>query len=69
VKSDRAELGSLKFDMTQSCCRIFETAKQQSRDYLDELVTWSGEVPTNIDEISKSIYMYIMISRREAGLK
>jgi hypothetical protein len=68
VKSDRSELGTLKLDMSLPCCRVFETAKQQSRDCLDELIEWCGEAPSNFDAIANSIYMYLLVRRREAGL-
>lgn len=68
VKSDDASLGTLKFDMSLSYCKIFETTKQQSRDYVEELVRWCGERPDNIDTIVKSILLYVSVKRREAGL-
>ena len=69
VKSSDLALGSLFLDTSLNYCRIFETTKQQSRDYLDELVNWCGEKPDNIDHIIKSILLYLTVKRREAGLK
>lgn len=69
VRSDNSDLGTLKFDMSLPCCRVFESARQQSRDYLEELVEWAGETPSNIEAIAKSIYMFLIVHRREAGLK
>jgi hypothetical protein len=68
VQSDKSGLGTLKFDMSLPCCRVFETTKQQSRDYLDELIDWCGETPSNIDTIARSIFMYLTVRRREAGM-
>ena len=68
VKSDNASLGTLKFDMSLPYCRIFETTKQQSRDYLEEIINWCGERPENIDSILKSILLYVSVRRREAGM-
>jgi hypothetical protein len=68
VQADKEGLGTLKFDMTIPCCRIFETTKQQSRDYLEELINWCGETPENIEAIAKNIHMCVAVKRREAGL-
>ncbi len=69
VKADDASLGTLKFDMSLPYCKIFETTKQQSRDYVEELVHWCGGRPDNIDTIAKSILLYVAVKRREAGLE
>ncbi len=68
VESNKDTLGSLFLDTSLSYCRIFETTKQQSRDYIDELISWCGEKPDNIDHIIKSILLFLTVKRRQAGL-
>ena len=61
--------GSLKLDLSQGYCRIFETAKQQSRDYLDEVVKWCGVKPENLETLHKSLHMVVLVRRRQFGLR
>lgn len=69
VKALNANLGTLKFDVSPSYCRIFETTKQQSRDYLEEMIRWCGERPDNLESMLKSIHLFLTVRRRELGMK
>ena len=63
-------LRCLKFDMSDTYCRIFETTKQQSRDYLEEIVRWArGIRPDNMETLVRSIHTYLSAKRRAIGMR
>ncbi len=69
VKAENVQLNQLRFDLSKSYSRCYENTRQQTRDYLEEIVSWCGERPQNVDSILKSLMMYLLVKRREMGLR
>lgn len=68
VTSDQ-KTDTLTLDMSDFYCSIFDSAKAQSRDYLEELVRWCGARPDNIESLHKSLLMYVLVKRKTLCLK
>jgi len=60
---------SLTLDLSDFYCSIFDSAKAQSRDYLEELIHWCGVRPDNLESLHKSLFMYILVKRQSLGYK
>ena len=68
ITADHGPQNILRFDMTKPCCRMYESARQQGKEYLEEIVKWCGENPANSESILRSILLYLMARRRQMGL-
>ena len=60
---------TLTLDMSDFYCRIFDSAKAQSRDYLEEMIRWCGVRPDNLESLHKSLLMYILVKRKSLGIR
>lgn len=60
---------SLHLDMSRFYCRLFETTHDQSRDYLEEIMRWSGGNIDNYDFLSSSLMHCTAARRRYYGFK
>jgi len=69
VVSSNEKTDTLKLDFSSHYCKIFESAKQQSRDYLDELLRWCGTRPENLESLNRSLHMFLLVRRQQIGLK
>lgn len=62
------ESRSLRFDISKTGCRMYESTRQQSKEFFDEIVKWCGERPSNADSLSRSLQFYLSAKRRSLGL-
>lgn len=58
----------LRFDLSKPCCRMYENARQQGKEYFEEILRWCGERPSNSDVLLRSFLLYLMTRRRQMGL-
>ncbi len=58
----------LRFDLSMPCCRMYESARQQGKEYFEEILKCYGERPANSDLLLRSILLYLMTKRRQMGL-
>ncbi len=58
----------LRFDLSRDYSRCYENTKDQAKAYLEEIVTWCGERPQNVDNLLKSLMMYLFVKRQQMGL-
>lgn len=68
VQASETSLQNLRFDISKPSCRVYENTRQQSREYLEEIVKWCGEQPMNADTLFRSLMMHLSVRRREMGL-
>ena len=68
VKSEEANLRALRFDLSKSYSRCYENTKDQTKSYLEEIVNWCGERPQNVENVLRSLMMYLTVKRRQMGL-
>lgn len=59
----------LRLDMSPFYCRLFECTRDQSRDYVEEILRWAGDDIENFDYVSTSIMHCTAARRRSLGLK
>lgn len=59
----------LRLSINEHYCKLFETTRDQSRDYLEEVVRWCGCYPTNFDRVSKNLMHYTAARRKMIGLE
>lgn len=57
----------LSLDISRFYCRLFETTRDQCRDYLDEIMHWAGGVIDNYDYLSDSLFHHTFVRRRLYG--
>lgn len=69
VRSEEPQRRALRFDLSKSYSRCYENTKEQTRFYLEEIVKWCGERPENVDRILRSLMMYLVVKRRQMGLR
>lgn len=67
VKSEKRHR-MLRFDLSKNYSRCYENSKDQARSYLEEIVRWCGEKPQNVDNLLKSLMMYLFVKRQQMGL-
>ncbi len=58
----------LRFDLSKSYSRCYESAREQARSYLEDIVNWFGERPQNVDSVLRSLMLHLTVRRREMGL-
>lgn len=68
VQAAVSHSNALRFDLTKAYCRCYENAREQTREYVEEIVRWCGERPQNLDFVSRSIMMDLFARRRRMGL-
>lgn len=59
----------LRMSITKPYCRLFESTRDQSRDYVEEVVRWCGDYPTNFDSFSKSLMLHTAARRKQFGFE
>lgn len=69
VALNDASMRSLRVDISEPYCRIFETTKQQCRDYVREIQQWTEGRPANLDRVVRSLMMDLCVRRRAMGMK
>ncbi|MBQ0057535.1 MAG: hypothetical protein KBT20_07755 [Bacteroidales bacterium] len=68
VQSETRLDHSLRFDLSKTYCRCYENTREQTKEYLEEIVRWCGEKPQNLDIVLKSLMMDLFTRRRRMGL-
>ena len=53
VRNEANPMQMLRLEMSRFYCRLFETTRDQSRDYLDEILRWTDD---NLEKIHCKIY-------------
>ena len=43
VRNEANPMQMLRLEMSRFYCRLFETTRDQSRDYLDEILRWTDD--------------------------
>lgn len=69
VRNADNPLQSLHLNLSRIYCRLFETTREQSRDYLDEILEWADGNIENFDYVSTNIMHVTAAHRRHFGLK
>jgi len=59
----------LRLDMSPFYCRLFESTRDQSRDYLEEILRWANGDIENFDYVSTNIMHCTAARRRSFGFK
>lgn len=59
----------LRLDISPFYCRLFENAREQSRDYLEEIMRWADEEIENYEYVSANLMHATAARRRSFGLK
>ena len=49
VRNEANPMQMLRLEMSRFYCRLFETTRDQSRDYLDEILRWTDDNLENYD--------------------
>lgn len=58
----------LRFDLSKSYSRCYENTREQAKSYLDDIVSWFGERPLNVDSVLRSLMLHLAVKRRQMGL-
>lgn len=59
----------LHLDMSPFYCRLFESTRDQSRDYLEEIMKWANGDIENYEYLSTNLMHVTSARRRSYGLK
>lgn len=59
----------LRLDISPFYCRLFESAREQSRDYLEEIMRWADDEIENYEYVSANLMHFTAARRRSFGLK
>ena len=59
----------LRLSITKPYCQLFETTTDQSRDYVEEVVSWFGGYPSNFDVFSKNLMHCTAVRRKQYGFE
>ena len=68
VTSD-AKARPLRMNISKPYCRLFESTHDQSRDYVEEVVRWCGDYPSNFDSFSNNLMHYTAARRKQFGFE
>jgi len=69
VRNQENPCQALHLDISRFYCRLFETTRDQSRDYLEEILKWTDGKVENYDDVSTSLMHCTAARRRYYGLK
>lgn len=69
VKNQDNPSQTLHLDMSRFYCRLFENARDQSRDYLEEIMKWADGNVENFDYVSANLMHCTAARRRYYGFK
>lgn len=59
----------IHLDASRFYCRLFENARDQSRDYLEEIMKWAKGDIENYDYLSDNLMHFTSARRRYYGFK
>lgn len=68
VQANLSKIPFLRFDLSKACCRCYENSREQTREYLEEIIRLCGERPQNLELVSRSLMMDLFARRRQMGL-
>ena len=68
VSSEIEGLRALRLDLSKNYSRCYENTREQTKSCLEEIINWCGERPQNVDNVLKSLMLYLMVRRRQMGL-
>jgi len=68
VQAVDSSMRGIRFDISKTGCRMYESTRQQSKELFDEIVNWCGEIPANAESVSRMLQMFLVARRRELGL-
>ncbi|MBR3029482.1 MAG: hypothetical protein IKH58_15210 [Bacteroidales bacterium] len=69
VRNEANPMQMLRLEMSRFYCRLFETTRDQSRDYLDEILRWTDDNLENYDYVSNNLMHFTAARRRYYGFK
>ncbi|MBR5068063.1 MAG: hypothetical protein IKX25_01540 [Bacteroidales bacterium] len=69
VRNEANPVQMLRLDMSRFYCRLFETTRDQSRDYLEEILQWTDGNLENYDYVSNNLMHFTAARRRYYGFK
>ena len=69
VRNEAHPMQMLRLEMSRFYCRLFETTRDQSRDYLDEILRWTDDNLENYDYVSNNLMHFTAARRRYYGFK
>ncbi len=59
----------LRLDISKRYCSLYENSRSQARDYLEEVVSWCGQQPTNFESLVKGLLLHTAARRKMFGMK
>lgn len=59
----------IHLDISPFYCRLFETTRDQCRDYLEEIMNWAGGNVENYEYVSDNLMHFTSARRRFYGYK
>lgn len=59
----------LRLDVSPFYCRLFECTRDQSRDYLEEIIKWTNDDIENYEYVSNNLLHCTSALRRSYGFK
>lgn len=59
---------ALHLDISHFYCRLFETTRDQCRDYLEEIMRWADGKIENYEYLSENLFHFTAARRRYYGL-
>ena len=69
VRNEANPMQMLRLEMSRFYCRLFETTRDQSRDYLDEILRLTDDNLENYDYVSNNLMHFTAARRRYYGFK
>ncbi len=69
VRNEANPVQMLRLEMSRFYCRLFETTRDQSRDYLDEILKWTDDNLENYEYVSNNLMHFTAARRRYYGFK
>lgn len=64
-----AERFPLRLDISKHYCLLYENSRSQARDYLEEVINWCGQQPSNLETIARNLMLHTAARRKKFGMK
>ena len=59
----------LRLDISKRYCQLYENSRSQARDYLEDVIKWCGQQPSNFDSLVKNLLLHTAARRKKFGMK
>ena len=58
----------LRLDFSKRYCLLYENARSQARDYVEEVVEWCGQQPADFENLVKNLLIHTAARRKKFGM-